>query len=112
MQQTRPSSEPLAVLDVGAGDGYLATALFADLPAGSRLVCVDSNYSDADLETYRASAPANLSFVRERPRDRYDVILLLDVLEGRLALRVVAPESEFPVALEQLRPKPRELDGI
>ena len=38
--------------------------------------------------------------------------LLLDVLEGKLALRVVDPESEFPVALEQLRPKPRELDSI
>jgi hypothetical protein len=81
MRQTRPSSRPLAVLDVGAGDGYLATLLFGDLPAGSRLVCVDSNYSDADLETYRAAAPPNLSFVRERPRDRYDVILLLDVIE-------------------------------
>jgi ribonuclease D len=31
--------------------------------------------------------------------------LLLDVLEGRLALRVVDPESEFPVALEKLSPK-------
>jgi ribonuclease D len=30
--------------------------------------------------------------------------LLLDVLEGRLALRVVDPESEFPVALEQMGP--------
>ena len=38
--------------------------------------------------------------------------LLLDVLEGKLALRVVDPESEFPVALEQLRPKLRESDGI
>jgi ribonuclease D len=37
--------------------------------------------------------------------------LLLDVLEGRLALRVVDPESEFPVALEQLRPKHCESDG-
>jgi ribonuclease D len=37
--------------------------------------------------------------------------LLLDVLEGKLALRVVDPESEFPVALEQLRPKLRESDG-
>jgi ribonuclease D len=30
--------------------------------------------------------------------------LLLDVLEGRLALRVVDPSSEFPVALESTRP--------
>jgi ribonuclease D len=32
--------------------------------------------------------------------------LLLDVLEGKLALRVVDPESEFPVAIEELRAKP------
>jgi ribonuclease D len=30
--------------------------------------------------------------------------LLLDVLDGRLALRVVDPVSEFPVALEQVQP--------
>ena len=29
--------------------------------------------------------------------------LLLDVLDGRLALRVVDPVSEFPVALEQVQ---------
>jgi ribonuclease D len=37
--------------------------------------------------------------------------LLLDVLEGKLALRVVDPESEFPVAIEELRPKPHESDA-
>ncbi len=97
VQQTLPSSQPLSVLDVGAGDGYLASALFADLPAGSRLVCVDSNYSDADLATYRASAPPSLSFVRERPGDRYDVILLLDVIEhvpdDAAFLRVLTEEN-------------------
>jgi ribonuclease D len=36
--------------------------------------------------------------------------LLLDVLEGRLALRVVDPVSEFPVALEKLGPPPRQSD--
>jgi ribonuclease D len=34
--------------------------------------------------------------------------LLLNVLEGKLALRVVDPESEFPVAIEELRAKPHE----
>jgi ribonuclease D len=37
--------------------------------------------------------------------------LLLDVLEGTLALRVVDPESEFPVAIEELRSRPREAGG-
>jgi ribonuclease D len=34
--------------------------------------------------------------------------LLLDVLEGKLALRVTDPESEYPVALERLAPEPQE----
>ena len=34
--------------------------------------------------------------------------LLLDVLDGKLALRVVDPQSEFPVAIEELQPKVRE----
>jgi ribonuclease D len=40
--------------------------------------------------------------------------LLLDVIEGRFALRVIEPGSEFPVAVERLAPesiKPDEIDG-
>jgi Methyltransferase domain len=81
LQQARPYSQPLTVLDVGAGDGYLAAELFSDLPTGSRLVCFDSNYSDADLATYAAATPPGVSFVRDRPREVFDVILLLDVME-------------------------------
>jgi ribonuclease D len=36
--------------------------------------------------------------------------LLLDVLDGKLALRVVDPDSEYPVALEKLAAKPRPSD--
>jgi len=36
--------------------------------------------------------------------------LLLDVLEGRVALRVVDPESEFPVALERVETRQLERD--
>ncbi len=81
LRQARPYSRPLTVLDVGAGDGYLATELFAELPPGSRLSCFDLNYSDADSATYGAAAPPGLSFVRDRPREAFDVILLLDVME-------------------------------
>ena len=40
--------------------------------------------------------------------------LLVDVIEGRFALRVIEPGSEFPVAVERLAPdsiKPGEIDG-
>jgi ribonuclease D len=36
--------------------------------------------------------------------------LLMDVLEGRVALRVINPENEFPVALEQMQPAPPKPD--
>jgi SAM-dependent methyltransferase len=72
---------PRAVLDVGAGDGYSAGALLPELPAGSSVVCLDTNYSAGDLRRYMEAAPAGLSFVKERPTTRFDLLLLLDVLE-------------------------------
>jgi len=78
---------PLSVLDVGAGDAFFASELHRRLPAGSRVVCCDSNYSDqhlADLE--RTYGVGGLSFVRALPApatadQRFDLVLLLDVLE-------------------------------
>ncbi len=69
------------VLDVGAGDGYVARTLLARLPAGSRIVCHDVRYTSAHLEAFTVGAPFGLSFCRERPRTRCDVLLLLDVVE-------------------------------
>jgi SAM-dependent methyltransferase len=67
------------VLDVGAGDGYLAHQLLADLSAGSEVVCLDPHYSDAQLAGLR-QAPG-VSFTRQQPDGLFDVILLLDVIE-------------------------------
>lgn len=71
----------LAVLDVGAGDGYLAGALLAKLPAGSSAVCFDALYSDEDLRRFGERPQPALAFTRERPGERFDLILLLDVVE-------------------------------
>jgi len=75
------SDAPRTALDVGAGDGYVARTLLADLPPGSRMVCYDVHYTDADLDAYAASSIDGLSFTRQRPAGRFDVVLLLDVLE-------------------------------
>jgi len=72
---------PRAAIDVGAGDGYVARTVLAELPAGSRMICYDLHYTDADLATFGATANAGLTFTRQRPRGRFDLILLLDVLE-------------------------------
>jgi SAM-dependent methyltransferase len=74
-------STPRAVLDVGAGDGFVARTLLAALPPASDVVCFDAHYQDADLRRFAEPAHTGLSFVRERPARRFDLILLLDVIE-------------------------------
>jgi SAM-dependent methyltransferase len=69
------------VLDVGAGDGYFARQLLAGLPPESRCVCFDSNYTDADLTRFASPDLAQLGFTRQPPSERFDLILLLDVIE-------------------------------
>jgi SAM-dependent methyltransferase len=70
---------PRRVLDVGAGDGYLARELVAAMPAGSRAVCFDPHYTDAQLGG--GLEAGGVSFTQQRPRGSFDVILLLDVIE-------------------------------
>jgi hypothetical protein len=72
---------PVRVLDVGAGDGYLARQLLARLPPGSAVACVDANYGDDDLARFASPPTPGLSFARERPAGAFDVTLLLDVIE-------------------------------
>lgn len=75
------ASAPVSVVDVGAGDGYVAAKLLDALPAGSSVTCVDSEYTDAHLATLRDGAPAGLDFARACPDREFDVIVMLDVLE-------------------------------
>jgi SAM-dependent methyltransferase len=72
---------PRAVLDVGAGDGYLARRLLGALPAGSSVVCLDPHYTDDDLARFADPPAAGLAFARRPPSLRFDVILMLDVIE-------------------------------
>src|SRR4051794_16647020 len=60
------------VLDVGAGDGYLAHELSKDLPAGSEVVCFDPHYSDAQVAGLGRAA--GVSFTRQPPEGSFDVI--------------------------------------
>ncbi len=66
------------VLDVGAGDGWFAHELAADVPATAEIVCWDVNYRSEDLAT-----PPGERVTRtvHRPAGPFDLVLLLDVLE-------------------------------
>jgi SAM-dependent methyltransferase len=68
----------LCALDIGAGDGYVATRLLADFPAVASAICFDRAYDAAWLES---KAEPGLTFTSERPADKFDLVLLLDVLE-------------------------------
>ena len=67
-----------SVLDVGAGDGWFAGELAADLPPHCELVCWDVNYTSADLE---ATLGGRARRVTDAPDRRFDLVLLLDVIE-------------------------------
>ncbi|HKQ59473.1 MAG TPA: methyltransferase domain-containing protein [Candidatus Eisenbacteria bacterium] len=72
---------PIEVLDVGSGDAWLATTLLASLHEGSHVTCWDSGYSPAHLDELRGRFGPRARFVVERPEERFDLVLLLDVLE-------------------------------
>jgi SAM-dependent methyltransferase len=64
----------LRILDVGSGDAWLASRIAQDFTAVSEIVCWDSAYESA-------SDQGKVRLVARRPGERFDVLLLLDVLE-------------------------------
>jgi len=72
---------PPRILDAGAGDGWLAARALHRCPPGTRIVCWDEGYTEAELANLAASAPAGMSFRRDPPEGVFDAMLLLDVLE-------------------------------
>lgn len=71
------------VLDVGAGDGYVARELAAALPPGAEVVCVDDHYSEEHLQALKQETGGGscVHFTRDVPERHFDLILLLDVIE-------------------------------
>ena len=68
-----------SILDVGAGDGWLAEQVArAHQPA--RIVCWDVHYEDGDLGS-RAVGSTRIDRVRAEPKERFEAMMLLDVIE-------------------------------
>jgi len=74
------TDQALSALDIGAGDGYFAGRLLADLPAVARLCCFDLAYDVAWLQGKAAGNP-RLAFTATKPEGTYGLVLMLDVLE-------------------------------
>ena len=71
----------LRVLDVGAGDAYLASVLLPRLGPDGAVLCYDAHYQTEVLEKLRTQAVPELTFTDQRPQRSFDLVLLLDVLE-------------------------------
>jgi hypothetical protein len=65
-------------LDVGAGDAWFAGQLRRLLSPAANLTCWDINYSQKDLAT---RGEEGMIFVADRPTDRFDRVIMLDVIE-------------------------------
>jgi len=79
--------ERARVLDVGCGDGFTGSNLFADRSIGER-VGMDANFSDEQLAAFGAGQQAHTGPVTRHVRgfdeiegQQFDVVLLLDVIE-------------------------------
>jgi 2-polyprenyl-3-methyl-5-hydroxy-6-metoxy-1,4-benzoquinol methylase len=77
--------DPLDILDCGAGDAFFSANLTAAIAPRS-VACWDASYDDATVARLQlrcsAAAPSTaFSFTRTRPNRRFDLILMLDVIE-------------------------------
>lgn len=66
------------VLDVGAGDGWFAEDLRAELPSEVSVMCWDANYT---VEELQAGLGNDVVRTAVRPAGTFDVVVALDVLE-------------------------------
>ena len=71
-------NHPVDILDLGSGDCWFAEQLLPRLPLGSTITCCDINFSDLDLSTPAASG---ITKIRDVAEGRFDIIILLDVIE-------------------------------
>lgn len=72
--------EGMKILDIGCGDGFVATHLFSGIQK-REITAVDTNLSDEWISQL-SHAHSGITFQREMPgQGSFDTILLLDVLE-------------------------------
>lgn len=74
------SHRDVDVLDLGAGDAWFAHRVKAAVPSVGAVTAWDLHYTPARLAPLRARYP-ELTFTADKPARRFDVVLMLDVLE-------------------------------
>jgi SAM-dependent methyltransferase len=69
------------VLDAGAGDGWFSSQLLESLGDSAQITCWDAEYTDNLITDLQATNSKQITFRRNRPDSRFDLVMLLDVLE-------------------------------
>ena len=72
------ATRPTAVIDIGAGDGWFAAQLRADLAAPASIICWDAHYTTVDLAEVQ---PVGISRTTVAPTQPAPLVTALDVLE-------------------------------
>jgi SAM-dependent methyltransferase len=88
-------------LDVGAGDGWFARELAAQIGTLHQITCWDSGYDRDTCARLRAMSDHRVTYRSDRPvREPFDAVLLLDVLEhvedDAALLRALVAENLAP----------------
>jgi len=71
----------LRLLDAGAGDGYVARRWMASNQELDSVTCWDAAYTDDDLRALATHPDQRIAFIRDAPRSKFRLVVLLDVLE-------------------------------
>ncbi len=80
LERLDPSQAPTRVLDVGAGDAWLAEQLTDSMADGTTTTCWDTNYTPQDLESLGCRSSA-VTLTTEQPQGTFGGIFMLDVIE-------------------------------
>lgn len=74
-------ARPLSVLDAGAGDAWFAAGVLPCFHPATRITCWDTGYDAAARERMAREGDPRIRYVSDPPAERFDLLLLLDVLE-------------------------------
>ena len=72
------TTPPTSVIDIGAGDGWFAAQLRADISPSASIVCWDAHYTTADLNE---ALPPGITRTTVAPQTSASLVTALDVLE-------------------------------
>ena len=74
--------KPIMILDAGAGDGWFSQNILSKMHPHTIITCWDGEYSAEKIKIISTmAATERISYISEKPVEKFDMLILLDVLE-------------------------------